>query len=228
MKFKLIKSVPVKADIRSFIFEPDTPLTWQPGQYFHYVLDHADADDRGNERWFTNSAAPSERFVMISTRISEVNGSSFKRALVALKPGDLIEADGPEGDFTLGDSKRNYLFIAGGIGITPFRSMLKEADTKGNKLNVDLLYANRTSEIAFSDEFNQFAINNPNLKIEYIIQPDQINQGLLNQKLNKINDPLIYVSGPEAMVKSLAEQLLQLGLGKDSIKTDDFPGYSGV
>src|SRR6185437_11630262 len=100
MKFKFVRSQPVVSDVRSFIFEPEEPVKWQPGQYFHYTLPHDNQDDRGNERWFTCSAAPSEGHVMISTRISD-KSSSFKKVLDKLQPGDEIEVDGPEGDFTI-------------------------------------------------------------------------------------------------------------------------------
>jgi ferredoxin-NADP reductase len=225
MKFRLIRSVPVTADITSFVFEPEEAVKCVPGQYFHYTLPHKGADDRGDERWFTNSAAPSEGRVMISTRIAANRGSSFKHALQQLQPGDEIEADGPEGDFTVEDISRNYLFVAGGIGITPFRSILVEASKEGKQLNATLLYANRTSEIPFSEELDQIATTMPTLKIKYITQPDRIDNDLLKLHIKTVKNPIVYVSGPEPMVKSFAEQLAQLGLKEENIKTDDFPGY---
>jgi ferredoxin-NADP reductase len=225
MKFKFMRSTPVTSDVISFIFEPEEPVSWQPGQYFHYVLNHPQADDRGTKRWFTNAAAPSEGHVMISTRITTDHGSSFKQALQQLKPGDVIEADGPEGDFTVEDFSRNYIFVAGGIGITPFRSILIEAQKQGNRIKTTLLYANRTNEIPFSEALDQLAVTNPNLKIEYVIQPDRIDGELLQRHIEAVENPIVYLSGPEPMVKSFAEQLAALGLSQDSIKTDDFPGY---
>lgn len=224
MKLKFVRKEKVVGDIISFIFEPEEPITWEPGQYMHYLLPHDNEDDRGHERWFTNSAAPFEGHIVISTRINE-QGSSFKRALNALQAGDEIEADGPEGDFVLEDLDRNYIFVAGGIGITPFRSILYDAYNKGLKLKVTLLFATRNQDIPFKDELEQFAANNPNIKIEYIIDPQSIDKELLKDHISAVNDPIVYVSGPKPMVKDFAQQLAEIGLSKENIKTDDFPGY---
>jgi ferredoxin-NADP reductase len=224
MKLKLVRKEKVVGDVTSFIFEPELQLEWEPGQYMHYLLPHENEDDRGRERWFTNSAAPFEGHVMISTRIID-ESSSFKKALDALKPGDEIEADGPEGDFTVEDENRNYIFVAGGIGITPFRSILYDAYNKGTNLNVKLLYATRNYDIPFKDELEQFAANDPNMSIEYVVDPNIINKEILKARIDEVDNPFVYVSGPEPMVKSIAEQLSELGLSKENIKTDDFPGY---
>jgi ferredoxin-NADP reductase len=225
MKFKLVDKKPVKGDVVSFIFEPEKPIKWQPGQYMHYLLPHDNEDDRGHERWFTDSAAPSENHIMISTRINNERRSSFKNALNNLKLGQTIEADGPEGDFVINDLSRNYLLIAGGIGITPFRSILKEAYEKGQKIKATLLYANRNQDIPFKDELDKFARSNESLKIEYITQPDRITPELLKKWIDKIDNPYIYISGPEPMVKDFEKQVLQLGVDKQNVKIDDFPGY---
>jgi ferredoxin-NADP reductase len=225
MKFKFISSAPVTSDVTSFVFEPEQPVSWQPGQYFHYVLNHPDADDRGVERWFTCSAAPSEGHVMVSTRLATDHGSSFKHSLQKLQPGDEIEADGPEGDFTVEDLSRNYIFVAGGIGITPFRSILVELHKQGKPIKATLLYANRSDEIPFQAELEQIAADNPDFKIEYVIQPSRIDSDLLKHHVEAVENPLVYVSGPKPMVESFAEQLESLGLAKDNIKLDDFPGY---
>jgi ferredoxin-NADP reductase len=228
MKLKFIGSNSVKSNVISFVFQPEEQLTWQPGQFMHYVLPHPDADDRGIERWFTNSAAPSEGKVMISTRIDNEHGSSFKRALLALQPGDSVEADGPEGDFTVEDESRNYIFVAGGVGITPFRSMLVEANNQGKKLNITLLYANRDENIPFKEELDQFAAVNENLKIEYIVGPQHLDAATIKQYSDNLDNAFIYLSGPEPMVKGFAADLEQLGVNKENIKLDDFPGYEGI
>lgn len=225
MKLRLKSQKQEVEGIRSFIFEPEEPLSWQPGQYMHYLLPHQNEDDRGHERWFTNSAAPFENCVMISTRIDPERPSTFKQALQALQPGDAIEGDGPEGDFTLEDPTRNYIFVAGGIGITPFRSILSEAGHNGTKLKVNLLYANRDNNIPFKEELDKLAAANPNLKIEYIVNPDKIDKKLLEQRIDATENPVVYVSGPKPMALAFADQLSELGLSKENIKIDDFPGY---
>jgi ferredoxin-NADP reductase len=225
MKLKFVSSRDRTTDVKEFVFEVSPPLTWQAGQYLHYVLPHDNADDRGEERWFTISSAPTEREIRITTRIDGEHSSSFKSALQALQPGDTIEADGPEGDFTVTDLSRNYVFVAGGIGITPLRSMLMEADAKGRRLHVQLLYPNRNNDIPFKDELDSLQTKNPNLKVQYIVQPQRLTPELLQQTIQATENPAIYISGPEPMVKSLAAEVERIGVGKDNIKTDDFPGY---
>lgn len=225
MKFRFVRSIPVTEDVTSFIFEPEQPVVWQAGQYFHYVLPHTDADDRGTERWFTCSAAPSEGNIMISTRLTKDHGSSFKNALQHLRLSDEIEADGPEGDFIVTDFSRNYIFVAGGIGITPVRAILVEAHAQGKQITGTLLYANRTEDIPFSEELDQIAREMPGLQINYITQPNRIDSAVLKTHIEAVENPMVYVSGPEPMVKSLVEQLTELELSKDNIKADDFPGY---
>lgn len=225
MKLRFIGSENVLGDVKSFVFEATAPLNWKPGQYIHYTLPHANQDDRGDERWFTISSAPSEQSIKITTRINAERSSSFKSALQDLKPGDEIDADQPEGDFTVDDTTKNYIFVAGGIGITPFRSILTEAEKQNQKLNVNLLYGNRNQDTAFADELNKLAKNNPNLKIEYIVSPEKIEAVLIKQRFDSLKDPAVYVSGPEPMVESLVEELSKLGIDEKNIKADYFPGY---
>jgi len=84
MKLKLIEKKQETPDVISFIFSPSETLTWQPGQFLHYVLHHEPTDDRGSDRWFTNAAAPFEGNVRITTRLASENGSSFKKKLFSL------------------------------------------------------------------------------------------------------------------------------------------------
>ena len=225
MKLTLIAIQEFGTDIRSFIFESDRQFKWLPGQYLHYTLKHKNEDDRGNERWFTIASPPSSGKVQITTRITSEKGSSFKKALLALRIGDEIEADGPEGDFVVSDPSRNLIFVAGGIGVTPFHSILTEADALNQKLHIHLLYANRTQEVPFRDELNAFATRNPQLTIEYIIQPQKIDKEILKESIESLEDPLIYVSGPEPMVETFVAYLTELDIAEANIKTDFFPGY---
>jgi ferredoxin-NADP reductase len=228
MKLQLVRVQDREGDVKEFVFKPSEPLSWQAGQYMHYVFPHENADDRGEERWFTNSAAPSEGEVRISTRINHEHSSSFKQALQTLQPGDEIESDGPEGDFVLGDLGRNYLFIIGGIGITPVRSILTEAAAQGQQPKATVLYANRSDVIPFHDELEALKASNPNLNLQYVINPRRIDDALLQSTLQSIENPLVYVSGPEPMVKAMLEQLKGLGVSEDNLKGDDFPGYEGI
>lgn len=226
MKLRYDGSQKVTNDVTSFIFEPEEPVKWQAGQYLHYLMPHPDEDERGHERWFTNSAAPNEGKVVISTRIAAERGSSFKRALLNLEPGEEIEADAPKGSFVIEDPGRNYIWVAGGIGITPFRSILAEASTQGQQLKVDLLYANRNADnIPFKEELERYAADNSDFKIEYFNDPNRLDTKAIKERIDSTQNPLVYISGPEPMVKDFAQKLKELGVTEEIVKLDDFPGY---
>lgn len=228
MKLKLIRRKEETSDVESFIFDSPETLTWKAGQFLHYVLKHEPVDDRGSDRWFTIASAPFEKKVMITTRFSKENGSTFKQALSDLKIGEFIEASDVEGDFIVEDPAKKYVFIAGGIGITPFHSILKEADHTQTKLEVTLLYANRDQNIPYKEELEGFAKNNPNLFIHYVINPEHIDENTLKKYIPDIKTPIFYVSGPEGMVESLGDVLKTMGVEEDHIKQDYFPGYPNV
>jgi ferredoxin-NADP reductase len=215
-----------EADVTTFTFKPEQPFTWQAGQFLRYTLPHANPDERGIKRWFTIAAPPSGGLVKITTRIVEgQQRSTFKQALHDMKPGDTIEADAPEGDFVAEDAERNMVWVAGGIGITPYYAILAEAAAQGQRLKVHLLYANRTDDIVFKDEFARFQAQNPNLRIDYVINPEQIDEARLKQAIDGVDNPLVYISGPEPMVEAMVSQLEGLGLSKENVKGDYFPGY---
>src|SRR5260221_11751097 len=157
MKLLLIHKKTEAPDVTSFIFQPEEKITWQAGQFFHYVLHHEPTDDRGSDRWFTNSASPFENHVRITTRFTPDTGSSFKKKLFSLQDGKNIEISFVEGDFTLEDPAQAYVFFAGGIGITPFRSMLTQLHHEQKPINVTLLYSNRDKNIVFQDELEAIA-----------------------------------------------------------------------
>lgn len=225
MKLKLIEKKPEVRGVESFVFEPSEPLSWKAGQYLHYRLTHDSADDRGIERWFTASSAPYEKNIMITTRIADAKGSTFKAALQALPIGGSIESDYVDGDFTVEDPSEEYVFLAGGIGITPFHSILKEADHAGMKLRVTLLYANRDENVTFKEELTAWAARNPNLVIRYLTSPERIDRGTIEASVADVKTPMFYISGPEPMVKSLALTIEEMGVPTEHVKLDDFPGY---
>ena len=225
MKLKLISKQTEVTGVETFIFEAEEPLNWKPGQYAHYILPHENPDDRGTERWFTIASAPFEKTAQITTRLTPVQGSSFKRALVDLPIGQTIESDYVDGDFTVEDPEQESVFIAGGIGITPFRSILKEADHNGTKLRATLLYASRDENIVFKDELDAYAKNNPDLKIHYLIAPERLDENSIRAMVPNLQTPVFYLSGPEPMVKSLNETVQNMGVPADHVKLDDFPGY---
>lgn len=223
MKLSLVNKKPEVPGVYTFVFEASEPITWLPGQYMHYVMDLPNADDRGLERWFTISSAPFEHTIDITTRFDGELKSSFKQALLALPQNGQIESDGPKGEFVLQDPSAHYVFIAGGIGITPFRSILAQAGHDGQKLKVDLLYANRDENFVFDNELESLAQANPEFHIKKFVGDNHIQETDLQPF---IDDPttVFYVSGPKPMVESYYEMLLAK-VGEARVKKDFFPGY---
>lgn len=224
MKLKLIERKPLFEDVESFVFEPNEPVEWQPGQYMHYVFPHHDEDNRGEERWFTISAPPFQKNITITTRFTEERGSSFKKALRNLKVGDTIQADGPKGKFIIEDFDRKHILIAGGIGITPYHSMLVQFDHDGRMPDIELLWANRDENFVFGDELSALESKYPNFNIHKFIGDRRIEKSDF-QPYTDDPDTIFYVSGPEPMVENYAETLKQMGLPEERVRTDFFPGY---
>jgi len=157
MKLTLRTIKPEAGDILSFIFTPARPLRWKAGQYLHYTLNHPHPDDRGVKRYFSIASAPHEKQVMLTTRFAP-KGSSFKQALKKLQPGDVIEAREKGGDFVLDHRRKTFVFLAGGIGITPFRAILLDLDHHRKPLHIQLLYANHNQDFPYRKELEALLI----------------------------------------------------------------------
>ena len=215
---RLISSHHEVDNLHTFIFETGD-LTWLPGQFQAYVLPGAGTEAKENERWFTISSAPSEKAIHISTRISE---SSFKKTLKALEIGEEIHAHSLGGDFLWESAGDRVVLVAGGIGATPYRSMLLERKALGLPLNATLLYFNRSNEIPFEKEFEKLSKENPEFVIKSIIgealTADKILEIAPESKVESL-----YLSGAQPVVKSVAADLKNHGI---NAKLDSFPGYS--
>lgn len=209
--------------VTTFIFQPDQPVNWQAGQYLVYTLPHPSPDQRGVKRFFTIAAPPQEGDPRITTRITEPV-SSFKTALNSMPIGGTIEATGPMGNFTLAEPAEQYIFIAGGIGITPFRAILLDLDQRDKQLPITLLYANRDQNIVFKDEFDELAQRHLEFNLNYVIDPQKIDAAII-QNVSGWQQAQYYISGPEPMVKAIEQLLTGLGVSGDQMKRDYFPGY---
>jgi ferredoxin-NADP reductase len=223
MNLRLIDIKPETDSVKSFFFKSEQPISWLPGQYLHYVLEHEDADDRGTDRWFTISAAPFEKNVRITTRFASENGSSFKKALGNLKIGDTIKGYDVEGDFTWSKKAKKHILVAGGIGATPYRSMLKQLAHDNKPINAVLMYANQDNNLVFIKEFEEIAAIYSSLSIQKFIGEKRILAE--DFKIFFDDSTVFYISGPRKMVINYQEILENLGAKKNQIKTDYFPGY---
>lgn len=209
-------------------------LNYEAGQYVSLILKDAQ-DPRGNRRPFTLSSSPSEKGFLSIT--SKMTGSPFKNAFGALTAGDEVEVRGPFGDFTLLPD-RDALMIAGGIGITPFRSMLRWAVDRGLQRRVVLLYSNSVEqEIAFRGELNQLCAESTPLRVVYTLtraEQDSDWQGhrgridaqIIRREAVRLEEPVYYICGPSGLVEGMEQLLVQeLEINDSDIRSEDFPGY---
>lgn len=226
MKLQFNKQIGEFAGTKTFIFKINNPIIWQAGQFIHLILPHTDSDDRGEERWFTIASSPYEQEIRITTRINTEKSSSFKKALQELKIGQEIETDLPKGKFILEDPSRDYIFVAGGIGITPFRSILKQLDHDGKQFHVELLYANRDeNDIPFRNDLEVLSKKHKDFNITYFIGDKRIDENVLKEFGNKLDNPIYYISGPEPMVEDFEKILKHMGIDEEHSRFDYFPGY---
>lgn len=225
MKVKFVKSEPIAKNIRSFYFEPEKRPRQIAGQFIELKIPHEGKDGRGDKRWFTASCAPEDELLSITTKFTDPHASknsSFKKALLDLKPGTELYMAAPMGDFVLPkDPSIPLLFVAGGIGVTPYHSIIKHLQNTGEKRDIRLLYAaNSEEEIAFKDVFKKLGKDFVPL----------IGQPLTVKKILEHADPIekrhIYLSGPEPMVEKLNKDLKNEDFSKKHIHTDFFPGYT--
>jgi ferredoxin-NADP reductase len=215
------------ADCFSFFFDSSDEVIFKAGQHMNFTLPHDNPDDRGISRFFTIASAPNEGRIMITTRIALENSSTFKKALMNVRKGREITALPPQGKFTIDDYSKSYVFFAGGIGITPFRSILVDLDynRKIKEMEIFLLYSNKNNDIVFKDELGLLASRNATFKTRYVISPEVCNIEMIKAEVPNYNDKTYYISGPPGMVKSVAESLAAENIEDSRIKRDFFPGY---
>jgi ferredoxin-NADP reductase len=223
MKLTLISKENLIDNVWSFKFEAHPAQRWTAGQYIQIELPHSHPDAEGTKRYFTVSAAPFEEHIQITTRITE---SSFKQALVNLPVvgGELKLLMAPDGDFVWEETEQPKVFVAAGIGITPYRSMLAQRAHDRLPLDVTLVYANRTDKAAFREEFDRHAAAGSGFKVHYLT--GLVTEGGLRELLPDLMESLIYVSGPEPLVETLGDTLRAAGLPETQIKQDFFPNYT--
>ena len=217
----------------SFLFEPEVPINYQAGQYLRYTLQHPDADNRGVTRSFTIASFPAEPTLRITTRLS-TPPSTFKQALMRLAPGAVLEASGPYGRFVHAETDRPAVFIAGGIGITPFRSILGDLASRKIRARITLLYSNRTLDIPFRPFFDALVPDWPELQLVYTVtQPTEdwqvpsgrIDGAFINRCVVDLAQQQFFVSGPTGLVQAIRATLAEIGVEAGRVKHEAFPGY---
>jgi ferredoxin-NADP reductase len=218
-------------------FEKPDGFKFKPGQFANFTLDATiviDAD--GNTRALSIASAPHEKDLMVAMRIRD---TGFKRVVSGLPIGSPFFLEGPFGDLTLHrDTARPAVFLAGGIGITPFRSMIRHATEVGSAHKIFLFYSiRRIEEGAFLNELQEFQELNSRFKfIPTITHPDgvphhwrgelgHIAESMLNKWLPVSQAPVFYIAGPPGMVDGMRQMLCDALVSEDDIRAEEFAGY---
>jgi glycine betaine catabolism B len=233
MKATFVRCHPEAANITTFYFKPEQPIYFTAGQFTEWTLKHKNADDRGANRWFTISSSPKDELITITTKFAD-KPSSYKKALRNMKSGDKIQISDAMGDFVLPKIIQTPLiFVAGGIGITPFHSILSWlAETKETR-PIKLIYAvNTEDEIIFDELITSSGIDSTIIVKEPSAawggERGQLNAELIMGLGEPSDDALVYVSGPEPMVEKLQKDLKSAGLKQNQFVGDFFPNYTSV
>jgi ferredoxin-NADP reductase len=221
----------------AFYFERPQNFEFKAGQFANLTLvDTVETDLEGSSRSLSIASAPHDKDLMVAMRNRD---TAFKRAIHALPIGSPVLFQGPFGNFTLhGDTARPAVFLAGGIGITPFRSMLCQAITTRSPHLIFLFYANRRpEEAAFLEELRNFEAFNPRYKLIATIThpvketPDwrgergYFTANMLKKWVPDLRTPVFYLAGPAGGVTSMRLTLNAAGVSDDDIRTEEFPGY---
>lgn len=221
----------------SFRFTKPDDWSYRAGQFIDITLiDPPETDAEGNLRGFSISSAPREGVITITTRLRD---TAFKRALQAVPLGTIVKVEGPFGDLRLHHALRPAVLLAGGIGITPFRSILVETLGAGSlPYPVAVFHANRRPEdAAFADELRSLARRDSNLtfvptmtsmagsSLAWDGEEGHIDAAMIDRHFDRATSPIYYVAGPPGMVQSLREMLIGSGVDEDDVRIEEFTGY---
>lgn len=233
---RLKEKIKLSDVLYDFVFEGKKKLNFIPGQYMEWTLSHPSTDSRGNRRYFTLANSPTEKEIRIGVKFFP-NSSSYKESMLSMKVGDEITAGNLMGDFTLPKNiNKKLVFIAGGIGITPFRSMIKFLSDRGEKRDIILLYTGKElSEMAYFDIFSE-AEHRIGIKVFYTLTNETKIPQSWNGMKGRFTDDIIskiipdyaertfFVSGSNRMVKGFENTLRTMKIGRSQLVTDFFPG----
>jgi len=207
---------------------------YRPGAYFWVELpDRGHSDEKGLRRHISLATSPTERGVVgLATRLRD---TAFKQTLAELEVGDEVQVEEPKGSFLLPeDTGVDYVFVAGGIGITPFRSMLRYIADKNLNYDITLVYSNRDVEsTAFLDELKELESVVPRCRVIFTMTDDpswdgdtrMLDADVLRDLLGELESFHFMIAGPPPMAKSVEASLLEAGLSEDQVQSDSFSGY---
>lgn len=221
----------LRSDTWTFWLKPEKPYRFIAGQYAELYVPHTNADDRGEHRWLTISSTPKDDLLALTTRF-ELKPSTYKQALKLVQPGQRLYLSEPLGDFVLPKMHTvPVVLVAAGIGITPMQSMISDMIQKQEQRPITLIHIGRTTQdLFFTSTFETANIS----YYQLLTRPDANWHGLQGQmhgsrvlEIAGVATPLtlFYLSGPEKLVMQLHDELITLGIDREQIVLDYFPGY---
>ena len=234
---RLARKITLGPSVSDFIFVPNRKFNYQPGQYMEWTLPHHQTDNRGSRRYFTLASSPTEPNLRLGVKFY-AKSSSFKHAMWSMDRNTPIAAGLLGGDFVLPrDKKRKLVFIAGGIGITPFRSMLKYLVDTNDKRTVTLLYSESDpDDLAYRDILGEasqqlgtkiiYNLTDDNIRPPEGMRAGRITPRMIAHEVPDYMERLFYVSGSHGMVTAVKTSLRSMGVKDHNIKVDLFPGYA--
>ena len=236
-KIKLKNRKQIAEGTMAFRFEKPEGFAYKAGQFGDYTLiDPAETDAEGNIRGFSLASAPYEDFLMFATRMRD---TAFKRVLKTMDPGTELTLDAPYGSFTLhNNASIPAVFLTGGIGVTPVRSIVRQAAHDKLPHKIFLFDSNnRPEDAAFLDELTEAQEENPNYTFIGTMthmekssrawhgEIGYITQAMLLKYIDDLTLPIYYIAGPQAMVQAMRGILNEAGVNDDNIRTEEFTGY---
>jgi ferredoxin-NADP reductase len=237
LRLRLLRGEELGGGVYEFTFEAVRPFRYYAGQYVELTMPHLKTDARGNRRFFTMATSPTEPTVRFGMRLDKPS-SSFKTALANLRIGDYVFSSQLAGDFILPKNPNTkLLFIAGGVGVTPFRSMLKYlADTQQQRDIVLLYQVSAVDRLVYKDVLQaavQYGVRTvyvlstgpENVPADWQGETGRINNEMLSRQVSDLRERICYISGPDSMVTGLKGALKKSGVKRRHIKTDYFTGY---
>lgn len=234
---KLLSRVEVAEGTMAFHFEKPAEINFKPGQAADWtLLSPPETDAEGNTRTFSLASAPFEADLIFTTRMRD---TAFKRSLKTVPLGTAVKMDSPMGSFTLHkNSAKPAVFLAGGIGITPFFSIIKQADHDRMPHKLYLFYSNRRPEDApFLETLQGLEETNRNFRLIATVtemarskkpwdgETGRIDKGMLSRHLSQLQGPIYYIAGPPGMVPGLRRMLVESAIDEDDIRSEEFAGY---
>jgi ferredoxin-NADP reductase len=215
-------------DTYSFFFDrTGIDFDFLPGQYIRMTVPHENADDRGTSRFFTIASSPLEKnHLMITTKLFQ---SSFKEALHTLSSGTPVQFFGPMGNFVLDETDLTpRVFLAGGVGVTPFHSMIQYAAAKKLHIPITLIvFFGEKEEIIFVEELQELTKKHPHITVVYTISETQkrFTDALIKKHITEFAGKRYYIVGSPTKVAEAKELLVSLQILEEQIVTEDFTGY---